>query len=185
MKLYKRVWNNRINYLYIFPIIVVYFIFAFLPIIQTTIMSFHDSNIITKGPFVGLSNYRTILVSEEFQQTIANTMMYTVVSIIFTIGIALMLSVFYIYAEAKRKDPLQGPIFSAGGDQSSRCRVCMEMDTRTRSWHSQQSHCSIYQSGRAFVVVRSEDCPLDRDMGEYLEMDRVFSCDIVCQSAID
>jgi multiple sugar transport system permease protein len=89
----KEIWRERISYLFILPILIVYFIFSIYPILTTFHLSFFDSKIVKLGPFVGLKNYADVLMDATFQQAFFNTIVFTFVSTAFILGIALILAV--------------------------------------------------------------------------------------------
>jgi len=88
-----RIWQERISYLLILPILVVYIVFSIWPIIQTLRLSFYDAKIVRLGPFVGLKNYADIFRNIGFRQALANTLLFTALSIIITLVIAIALAV--------------------------------------------------------------------------------------------
>lgn len=90
---WKRIWSERSAYLFLLPIILLYFIFSLLPIIQTFFLSFFDAKIIEQGPFVGLKNYFDLLKSADFLQAMGNTFLFTGFSTLFVLIISLGLAV--------------------------------------------------------------------------------------------
>ena len=69
-------WEERIKpYFYILPAFAAVVLYLVYPAIQTIIASFQDS---TSSAFVGLDNYRRLLSSQPFQQTLINTVLWIV-----------------------------------------------------------------------------------------------------------
>ncbi len=89
----RTIWRERISYLLVLPILILYGIFSIYPIIQTFFMSFFDAKIIRLGPFVGLKNYVDILNNSDFHQVFVNTVVFTALSIVFVLVIAIVLAV--------------------------------------------------------------------------------------------
>lgn len=85
-----RVWPS---YLFLLPLVVVYFTFLILPVIRTTELSFYSASLIKRGLFVGVRNYVEVFSSPRFVKVIGNTLIYTGLSVVFTLGIALVLAV--------------------------------------------------------------------------------------------
>ena len=58
----KSVSYAKYGYLFILPFFVIYFIFSFWPLIQTSILAFSENG--TRDPaFIGLDNFKTILAT--------------------------------------------------------------------------------------------------------------------------
>jgi len=89
----RSIWGERTSYLFVLPILVLYVVFSIWPIIQTFHLSFYDAKIIRLGPFVGLKNYASLLNSVGFKQAFGNTIVFTALSIIITLVIAIVLAV--------------------------------------------------------------------------------------------
>lgn len=81
------------SYLFLLPIVVVYFTFLILPVIRTAELSFYSSSLIKRGSFVGIRNYVEVLSSPIFLKVFVNTLIYTGLSVLFALGMALVLAV--------------------------------------------------------------------------------------------
>ena len=70
-------YKKHIPYLFVLPSLIFLFVFFFLPFFQTFIMSLNDysTNIYTPS-FIGLKNYKDLLQSHEFYQSIINTFLF-------------------------------------------------------------------------------------------------------------
>lgn len=87
----------RAGYLFVLPSILVLSIFVIWPIVQAAWLSFHDwSPLVPSRPFVGLSNYRQLLVDPRFWNALRNTVYYTLgvvpVRIVLALFFALILN---------------------------------------------------------------------------------------------
>ncbi len=88
----RSIWRERVSYLFLLPILVLYGVFSLWPIVQTFYLSFYDAKIVRLGPFVGLKNYLAINNS-AFLQAFGNTVIFTVLSIALILVIAIPLAV--------------------------------------------------------------------------------------------
>lgn len=99
-------------YLLIAPAVIVFLVFFIQPILYMIFLSFHDWNFISPDKtFVGMQNFKDLLSDPMFLQVIRNTLAYTFFTVLFSVGIALAMSVwlnkqgwFYSFA--------QGAVFS-------------------------------------------------------------------------
>ena len=72
-------YKKYIPYLFIIPAIIMLAIFFFLPFLQTFLLSFQDySTDIYNPTFIGLNNYKLLLHSKEFYQTLFNTLLFLI-----------------------------------------------------------------------------------------------------------
>ena len=70
-------------YLMIAPAIVVFILFSFIPIFYMIFLSFHDWNFISADMnFVGMNNFKFLLGDPRFAQTMGNTFLYTVLTVV-------------------------------------------------------------------------------------------------------
>ncbi|MBT9371130.1 sugar ABC transporter permease [Rhizobium sp. CSW-27] len=96
-RLIDRMANS--SWLFVAPALAIYLIFAIWPMIDVTLMSFQRWNgLDPERPFVGLSNYEHILFRDPvFWTAFVNTMVWTVLSMVFLpiIGLLLALGVNY------------------------------------------------------------------------------------------
>ena len=93
----KEVGNpeRRTAYYMILPALLIILVVAFYPIAYSVYLSFFEANINSAGSFVGLRNYVLLLQSGEFAEGLANTVVFTVVSVSleFVIGLAIALAI--------------------------------------------------------------------------------------------
>lgn len=78
--LWRSIVRERVSYLFLAPILVLYAAFSLYPIVQTFQLSFFDAKIVAQGDFVGLKNYGDILKAPGFRQALANTLLFTFAS---------------------------------------------------------------------------------------------------------
>ena len=70
-------------YLMIAPAMVVFILFSFIPIFYMIFLSFHDWNFISADMnFVGVNNFKFLLGDPRFAQTMGNTFLYTVLTVV-------------------------------------------------------------------------------------------------------
>lgn len=99
-------------YLMIAPALIVFILFFLYPIGYMIFLSFHDWNFISpEKRFVGLENFKRLLTDPIFLEVIRNSLVYTFLSVFFTITISLALSLWlnkkgWIYSF------VQGAVFS-------------------------------------------------------------------------
>ncbi len=85
--------RNRAGYVCLLPSLVHLGAFVFFPILFSLYLSFHSWDMLSKAkPFVGLSNYLSILASPEFQRSLVNTVYYSLGNIPLLIVTALALA---------------------------------------------------------------------------------------------
>lgn len=81
--------ETRRALLYIFPTYLVISTFIIIPIFFSFYLSFNKWNLLGNMKFVGISNYRKLFQTEEFQKALLNTFYYTFITV--PIGVALSL----------------------------------------------------------------------------------------------
>lgn len=91
----KKTWNEwRFGWFMVAPTIIGLFLLNIIPIFQTLYLSFFKSGAFGKGNiFVGLENYKTMLLDVQVWHAVKNTLIYTCVVVPGTIVIALLLAV--------------------------------------------------------------------------------------------
>ncbi len=91
--LWARIYEARISYLLIAPIIIVLGVFVFVPLVLSLIMSTQFFSSISQSVFVGLSNYSTIFKSGSFWQSAEITGLYVLMTVPLLVVGALILAV--------------------------------------------------------------------------------------------
>jgi multiple sugar transport system permease protein len=87
------------NLLFLAPMIIVFAVFSWSPIIRSFIMSFQKTNLITTS-WVGLDNFENVLGDPLLGTAIVNTLYFAVLALIFGFPIPLLLAV--LMSEVKR-----------------------------------------------------------------------------------
>jgi alpha-glucoside transport system permease protein len=83
-------WEERVKpLLYILPAFAAIVVYLVYPAIATIINSFQDA---TSSSFVGFANYKDLLKSHEFQQTLINTLLWIVIVPVVTVVMGLIVA---------------------------------------------------------------------------------------------
>jgi multiple sugar transport system permease protein len=94
-----RRWRGLGDYLFVAPAALFLLAFMIYPVLFNIQMSFRDMraiNLLGPGaPFVGLENYATVLSDPQFADALRNSILFTVFSLVFQVGIGLALALFY------------------------------------------------------------------------------------------
>lgn len=100
----KRIDYGKWGYIFILPFFLSFFIFSFIPLVETVRYSFYEyyrSGIREIGPnFIGLENYANLLKSDMLRYA-ANTMILWIIGFIPQIGIAMLLANWFVDARLK------------------------------------------------------------------------------------
>lgn len=85
--------RSRYAYLYLTPFFIVFLIFSFFPILYSLVLSFCDMDILSgEFTFTGFTNYTRMIESGYFFQSILNTLMIWIMSIVPQLTIAFLLA---------------------------------------------------------------------------------------------
>lgn len=94
----KKFWKRYgFVILAISPFFIQFLVFQLVPTISTILLSFTDWNGMSKPRFIGLNNYKMMLVDYQFREALRNTLIYWVVSVIFVISLSLIIAVLLNY----------------------------------------------------------------------------------------
>ena len=86
--------NKYVPYLFIIPALLFILIFVYIPIIENFYFSFFRMNSYTPGQtYIGLDNYIDIFQNEIFYTAIINNTWYAIISLIFQVGLGLVLAI--------------------------------------------------------------------------------------------
>ncbi|GAK13731.1 carbohydrate ABC transporter permease [Geomicrobium sp. JCM 19039] len=108
----NHLWMTLRPYTMIAPALLVFLLFFIYPIGYMVYLSFHDWNFISPDKnFVGMNNYRALYDHPEFLQSVENTVIFTLLSVVITTVIALLLAL-WINKPTKLYGFVQGAIFS-------------------------------------------------------------------------
>lgn len=98
-KTHKRLTNEQVGYLYVLPAVIFIIVFVIYPIAYNVLISLQKYDISTfqngAKEFIGFANYQSIFKDELFLKAVANTFIYTIVCIIFQLGIGFLLALFF------------------------------------------------------------------------------------------
>lgn len=85
----------KVAYLMLAPAVICLTLFVIIPVIMAVQKSFYEWSFYTDSVFLGINNFRIILVNEYFQQSVINIFKFVIVlvplNIITTFGFALIL----------------------------------------------------------------------------------------------
>lgn len=81
-----------VGWVFIFPALVGTFIFIIIPVICSFGLSFMDWDLINKAQFVGLRNYKTLLLDPLFGKILLNTFVYAISTSVLAVIIPLVLA---------------------------------------------------------------------------------------------
>jgi len=87
------------NLLFLLPMIVVFAVFSWSPIVQSVIMSLQKTNLIT-AHWVGLDNYIAVLTDPLLGESVINTLWFAVLAMIFGFPVPLFMAV--LMSEVRR-----------------------------------------------------------------------------------
>lgn len=88
----KKIGNEAAGYLFIAPYYLFFIYMLLLPILNTVINSFTNYDLYEKRDFVGLRNYVDLIHDSLFIQALGNTLFYSVLYIIPSMGFGLLLA---------------------------------------------------------------------------------------------
>ena len=92
--LFRGLFEQRCSYLFIAPAIILFFVFVFIPVIASLLLSFTKYNILSPPQWVGLDNYRQIFLNDpRFWKALRNTAVYVVGVVPVGIWLSLLLAV--------------------------------------------------------------------------------------------
>lgn len=96
---HKRLSNEQVGYLYVLPAVIFIVVFVIYPIAYNVLISMQKYDISTfqsgAREFIGLSNYKSIFGDKLFIQSVSNTFLFTIVCIVFQLGIGFLLALFF------------------------------------------------------------------------------------------
>ncbi len=73
--------DRTLGYLFLFPAILVILSLVAYPFASAVVMTFLAKTAGAPGRFIGLENYRELLLSEQFLRAVVNTVVYTAVGV--------------------------------------------------------------------------------------------------------
>lgn len=78
---------------FLLPLIVIFGLFSWFPIVRAVIMSFQETNLVTAPTFVGLDNFRQVLNDPILWKAVRNTMYFAFLALLFGYPIPLVAAV--------------------------------------------------------------------------------------------
>ena len=88
------------TFAFLLPLLVVFGLFAWFPIIRALVMSVQDTNLIAVPTFVGLDNFAKVIADPQFRIALANTGWFAFLALVFGFPIPIILAV--VMSEVRR-----------------------------------------------------------------------------------
>lgn len=88
----KTFFSNNVGFMFVFPALLGTFIFVIIPTFCSFTLSFADWDLLNDVTFVGLENYKSVLVEKEFLQIFINTLVYAISTTFFAVIIPLCIA---------------------------------------------------------------------------------------------
>jgi ABC-type sugar transport system permease subunit len=90
----RQAWRDRVLYLFLLPFALLTALFGIWPIIESIVIAFTTSaTALSDAPeYAGLRNFRTVLADPVFADSLWRTLLYTVVSVVLNVGLALAIA---------------------------------------------------------------------------------------------
>ena len=95
---HQKRWRFNGDYLFVAPAVLFLLLTMVFPVVFNILLSFREPTartLLTLENFVGLTNYLRLFNQEAFGIAVSNTLVFTVVSLLFQTGLGLALAVFY------------------------------------------------------------------------------------------
>lgn len=90
--LLRRMWDNRMAYLFISPFYIMFVAFMLIPIVLSLYLSLTDLRGMGKMNFIGLANYKALLEDPVYLTAVKNTLVFTVIQVPIMVCLALILA---------------------------------------------------------------------------------------------
>jgi multiple sugar transport system permease protein len=88
------------TFAFLLPLLVVFGLFAWFPIIRALVMSVQDTNLVAAPTFVGLDNFAKVIADPQFRIALANTGWFAFLALVFGFPIPIILAV--VMSEVRR-----------------------------------------------------------------------------------
>jgi multiple sugar transport system permease protein len=85
---------------FLLPLVVIFGVFAWFPILRAFVMSVQDTNLVTEPVFVGLENFRRVLSDPLFGIAVRNTAWFAFLALVFGFPVPIILGV--LMSEVRR-----------------------------------------------------------------------------------
>ena len=90
----KRLSNETVGYLYVLPAVIFILLFVLYPVVYNILISLQKYDISTFQSgireFIGFENYKSIFSDTLFISSVSNTFIYTIICIVFQLGIGFL-----------------------------------------------------------------------------------------------
>jgi len=91
-----KIKKDNYGYLFIAPFVVGFLLFGLWPVINTLLLSFTDTTLMSKdSSFVGLQNFQRLFANGIFMKAVKNTWLLWILNFVPQIGIAMLLAVWF------------------------------------------------------------------------------------------
>ncbi len=91
----RRTGDGRLAVLFLSPTLVIFGVFVLFPVVFSFYLSFHTWNMFSaRSSFVGLENYRQIVLNPEFWSVLKNTLIYTLGTVPLNMAVSLIVAYF-------------------------------------------------------------------------------------------
>jgi multiple sugar transport system permease protein len=88
------------TFAFLVPLLLIFGLFSWFPIVRSFVMSVQHTNLVSPPTWVGLDNFRTVLDDPLFGKSVANTIYFALLALVFGYPIPLVLAV--IMSETRR-----------------------------------------------------------------------------------
>jgi multiple sugar transport system permease protein len=88
------------TFAFLLPLLVVFGLFAWFPIIRALVMSVQETNLVSAPTFVGLDNFAKVIADPQFRIALANTGWFALLALVFGFPIPIILAV--VMSEVRR-----------------------------------------------------------------------------------
>ncbi|WBQ07783.1 carbohydrate ABC transporter permease [Kribbella sp. CA-293567] len=85
---------------FLLPLLLVFGIFSWVPILRAVVMSFQETNLVTPATFVGLQNFRDVLADPLLWTAVKNTLYFALLALLFGYPVPLVAAV--LMSEVRR-----------------------------------------------------------------------------------
>lgn len=94
MRRARRDWREWLIFVaFVGPNLLLFGTFTYYPLVQNSVLAFSDYNLIRRsGEFIGLRNFETVFASTQFGKILANTFIFTTVSVCALLGLGLLIA---------------------------------------------------------------------------------------------
>ena len=102
-----------VPYLYVLPGVLLLIVWTYRPLVQTFGLSFYDWNLLPTSPqtFVGLENYRDVLVLPEMRTAVVNTLIYVAAFFVFSLVLPIIIALLAKQVRGRLRTFYQALIF--------------------------------------------------------------------------